>query len=74
VHTGGKVRIRFAGQAMIGGVVSLTVTVKLQLAVNPAPSVAVQLTVVTPFGKVEPPGGLHTTVALEQLSVAVGAA
>ena len=59
---------------MTGGVVSLTVTVKLQFAVNPAPSVAVQMTVVTPFGKAAPLGGLQTAVAPEQLSVTVGAA
>jgi hypothetical protein len=51
--------------------VSLTVTVKLHDAVLLLVSVAVQLTVVTPFGKVEPEAGLHTTVAPGQLSLAV---
>jgi hypothetical protein len=51
---------------------SFTVTVKEQLAVLPAPSVAVQVTVVVPFGKVEPEGGLQVTVTPGQLSVGVG--
>lgn len=56
---------------MVGAWVSLTVTVKLHEAVLLLVSVAVQLTVVTPFGKVEPEAGLHETVAPEQLSLAV---
>jgi hypothetical protein len=42
-----------------GPVVSVTVTVKLPCAVFPAPSVAEQLTVVVPTGKVEPDAGLQ---------------
>jgi hypothetical protein len=61
-----------AGQVMIGFSVSLTVTVNVQLAVLPAASVAVLVTVVVPFGKTEPDGGLLTMVTSEQLSVAVG--
>jgi hypothetical protein len=50
-------------------------TVKLQVALLLAASFAVQVTVVTPSGKVEPDGGLHTTVGTpEQLSLAVGVA
>jgi hypothetical protein len=49
-----------------------TLTVKLQLAVLPPGSVAVQLTVVTPAGNADPEGGVQTTVVL-QLSVATGA-
>jgi hypothetical protein len=49
-----------------------TVTVKLQLAVLPELSVAVQLTVVTPRLNVEPLGGEHTLVAPGQLSVTTG--
>jgi hypothetical protein len=49
------------------------VTVKLQEAVLPEVSVAVQVTVVVPCGKVDPDGGLQTTVATPQLSVATGA-
>ena len=52
---------------------SFTVTVKLQALVFPEESVAVQLTVVTPFGKVEPLDGAQATVTPEQLSVAVAA-
>ena len=66
-----------AGQPLItGSSPSMTVTVKLQvlvLAAGLAVSLAVQVTVVVPLAKVEPLAGLHTTVALPQLSVAVGA-
>ena len=48
------------------------VTVKLQVAVFPDASVAVQVTVVVPIGKAEPDGGLHNTVTPGQLSEAVG--
>jgi hypothetical protein len=40
--------------------------------VLPAASVAVQVTVVIPVGKLDPDGGLHTTIAPEQLSANVG--
>ena len=49
-----------------------TVTVKLQVAVLPDVSVAVQVTVVVPTGKIEPLGGLHPEVTPGQLSAAVG--
>ena len=53
---------------------SLIVTVKVQALVRPTASVAVQVTVVTPFAKVVPLAGTHATVgAGVQLSVAVGA-
>ncbi len=52
---------------------SLTVTVKLQVDVLPEASVAVQVTVVVPLGKVVPEGGLQVTVAPGQLSLTVGA-
>ena len=53
---------------------SLTVTVKLQLAWLPEPSVVEQVTVVVPFGKAEPDAGLHVVDAgLPQLSPTVGA-
>ena len=62
----------FAGQVIEGGCVSFTVTVNEQFAVFPAASLTVQPTVVEPFGKVEPDGGLHTGVpAPVQLSDAV---
>jgi len=47
-------------------------TVKLQLAVFPEPSVAVQLTVVTPTANDDPDGGVHTALAPGQLSVTTG--
>ena len=47
----------FVGQMMFGFSASITVTVKLQLVLLPAPSVAVQMTVVVPFGKLDPDGG-----------------
>jgi hypothetical protein len=60
-----------AGQMMTGGWLSFTVTVKLQVAVAPTESVAVQTTVVAPFGKVEPEVGAHTTAKPGISSVAV---
>jgi len=48
-----------------------TLTLKLQVAVLPDASVAVQVTVVEPTGKHEPDGGLQATVTPGQLSVAV---
>lgn len=54
------------GQVTVGFSVSLTVTVNEQL--GPAP--VVQVTVVTPFAKVEPDAGLHVTVP--QVPVVVG--
>src|SRR6266853_2354117 len=62
-----------AGQLIDGRSVSLTVTVKLQPLVLPAASVAPHVTAVTPTRKVEPLGGLHTTVTLVQLSLALTA-
>jgi hypothetical protein len=52
---------------------ALTVTVKVQGAILPTASVAVQVTVVVPTGKLEPDGGEHVTVTPGQLSLAVGA-
>ena len=53
------------------GLLSLTVTVNVQVDLLPAASVAVEVTVVMPIGKAEPEGGLETTVTPGQLSVAV---
>jgi hypothetical protein len=47
------------------------VTEKLQALVLPLPSVAVHVTGVVPFAKVEPLAGTQTTVTLVQLSLAV---
>jgi len=63
----------FAGHVIVGGCVSLTVTVKLQLAELLDASITEQLTVVVPFGKVAPDAGVQTGVPTPgQLSVAVG--
>jgi hypothetical protein len=50
-----------------------TVTVKLHVAALVDASVAVQVTVVTPTGKVVPEAGVHETVVEEQVSEAEGA-
>jgi hypothetical protein len=74
---GSEGRTMFAGQAMVGFWVSLTVTVKLQLDWLLELSTTVQFTVVTPFEKAEPDGGVHVGVKPPlgggQLSVTVGA-
>ena len=63
-----------AGQLIVGSSVSLTVTVNEQVPELFAASLTVQLTVVTPFGKVDPDGGVQDGVPTPgQLSVAVGA-
>src|SRR5438034_6315284 len=61
-----------SGQLTFGGSTSLTVTLKLQVAVLPTGSVAVQVTVVMSFGKADPDGGLQVTVAPEQTLLTVG--
>jgi hypothetical protein len=48
-------------------------TPKDAVAALPEPSVAVQLTVVEPSGKVEPEAGEQWTIAISTLSVAVAA-
>jgi hypothetical protein len=64
--------VTFAGHEIVGGVVSLTVTVNEQLAGLPDASLTVQLTVVVPFTKVVPDAGVQTGVPTPgQLSVAV---
>lgn len=50
----------------------MTVTLKLQVAVRFAASVAVQVTAVVPFWKTDPDAGLHATVTAEQMSLALG--
>jgi hypothetical protein len=60
---------------MVGDSVSLTVTVKEQVDWFPIASLTVQVTVVVPFGNVEPEGGLQVGVPRPgQLSLAAGAA
>jgi hypothetical protein len=73
-HTFGSVGlVMFAGQLIVGFSVSFTVTVNEQVVaeVLPLASVALQVTVVVPFGNVEPGGGLQIAVAPGQLSLAV---
>ena len=60
----------FAGLSLLQ-TTSNVVTVKLQVAVFPEPSVDVQVTVVAPTGKHEPDGGTHAIVTPGQLSEAV---
>jgi hypothetical protein len=52
--------------------VEVTATVKVQVVVFDEASRAVHVTVVVPTGNVEPDGGEHATVALEQLSEKTG--
>jgi hypothetical protein len=63
----------FAGHVIAGSCVSCTVTVNEHVASGlfGDASLAVQVTVVVPTGKVEPDAGVQTIVAPEQLSVAV---
>ena len=57
---------------MVGGVVSWTVTVNVQVAALPALSVAVMVTVVVPIANCDPLGGENViTGAGSQTSVAV---
>jgi hypothetical protein len=64
-----------AGQVIVGFWVSLTVTVKVQLAELFEPSSTVQVTVVMPLGKVAPLAGEQAGAPTpEQLSVAVALA
>ena len=64
----------FVGQVIVGGVVSLTVTVNEQVPVLPDASVAVQVTVVTPLLKVLPEAGRQATEPPGQLSLIDGVA
>ena len=61
----------FVGQMIDGISLSTTVTVKEQLFVLPAASVAMARTVVVPLANVEPLGGLKLTTTPGQLSEAV---
>jgi hypothetical protein len=63
----------FAGQAIAGGCVSLTVTVKVHELILPDESWAVQVTAVAPFENTEPDAGVQFTApTFGQLSVAFG--
>jgi hypothetical protein len=63
--------VLLAGQVAEGGSLSFTVTVNWQVSCKPPASLAIQVTVVTPFGKAMPDGGLHSTTTPGQLSVAL---
>ena len=65
------VRLMVGGQVIDGGCASTTVTSNMHIAVLPAASVAVDVTLVVPTGKVDPDGGTDTTVTVTQVSVAV---
>jgi hypothetical protein len=69
----GHCTVTFAGGVIVGTDASITVTVKLQVAVRPDPSVAVHVTVFVPLAKVEPDAGVQLVVTPGQLSLAVGA-
>ena len=56
--------MRLVGQRMAGGVVSCTVTMKLQLLLLPLESVAMQITMVVPSAKVLPEAGVQTSTGL----------
>ena len=63
----------FPGRVRVGAPVSLTITWKAEDPVFPCESVALQVTVVFPIGKVEPDGGAQVTeTEPSTLSVAVG--
>jgi hypothetical protein len=64
--------VMLAGQVIVGGCVSVTVTVKLQLAWLFDASVAVQFTVVVPNGNCELEAGVQLKLAPGQLSLTVG--
>ena len=69
---GSLLTVMSAGQVMVGFSVSLTVTLKLHVAVFPTASVAVQVTGVIPTAKKLPPIGEQLAVTPGQLSFAVG--
>ena len=63
-----------AGTVMVGGVISVNVTVTVNVAepMFPSPSVAVHVTVVVPTGNNDPDAGVHVgPLATLMLSVAV---
>src|SRR5437016_2198390 len=63
--------VTLGGQIIVGFCVSMTVTVNVQVIVLPTASVAVEVTVVVPYGKLLPEPGLEINVTPGQLSVAV---
>ena len=68
---GAALTVIFAGQVIVGGVVSTTVTVKVHWLLLPAASRAVLVTMVVPAENVEALAGVLTRLVTPQLSVAV---
>ena len=68
--------VTLAGQVIVGTCVSLTVTVKLHIALLPEPSVTLNVFTVTPVGNVAPLDrpAVRVVEAPEQLSVPTGSA
>ena len=66
--------VAFAGQMILGGVMSTTVTVKAQVAVLPPASVTRNVLVVTPSGNapLDPKPDVCVVIELVQLSVPTG--
>ena len=63
------------GHTIVGGCVSLTVTVNEQFDEFPDESLTLQVTVVAPFGNVAPDAGAHEGAPTPgQLSLTAGAA
>jgi hypothetical protein len=74
VHPVLVVAVIVESPVIVGGWVSFTVTINVDVAVLPAASVATQVTVVDPDTNILPDAGEQTTELTEQLSVAVGEA
>src|SRR5437867_4136109 len=70
---GGRRTEGLAVRLMTGGSVSLMATLKEHADWLPATSVAVQIAVVVPIGKIDPDGGLHAELTPGFSSVAVTA-
>ena len=68
---GAALTVRFAGQVMLGGWLSSTVTVKMHVLPLPLLSRAVLVTVVVPTGKAKPLAGQQLMLVTVQLSLAV---
>jgi hypothetical protein len=68
---GSPLAVMLAGQLSTGGSVSLTARLKEQLTLLPLASAALQLTIVLPWWKVEPLGGVQMMAAPGQLSLTV---
>src|SRR4051812_5421078 len=63
----------FAGQVTVGASLSMTRTLNEHVSMLPLESVALQVTVFVPLGNTLSEGGVQTTEAPPQLSVALGA-